>query len=214
MEMGMAAWSFTFASWLPWIVLALATTSLYFASRLEMYLALVFVILRNWASVTQFLPSFSTSVLLILAGAVAFVFVQISSLSGSNSTTHDVEDEGPKPMFFPCTTAHTRLFPKVHSFSYSYMWSGIPIGWTGSIGGMLAGDQVTTGFRPSLKNRTGNAWFTIDADEYLERETAPNGLRGKLDQFLEHQVSIKFLIRIIAYLYRELILKTTLMHTS
>ena len=51
--------------------------------------------------------------------------------------------EGPKPLFFPSRTTHTRLFPKTHSFSYSYLLVGIPVGWQGSVGGMLSADQGT-----------------------------------------------------------------------
>ncbi|KAI0387049.1 hypothetical protein F5Y04DRAFT_75805 [Hypomontagnella monticulosa] len=83
-----------------------------------------------------------------------------------------------RPLLFPCRTTHTRLFPKKHSFSYSYLQVGIPVGWTGAAGGMISNDEHNTG---------GKGWYSIDATDYLERGNGHLGLRGKLDAYLQSQ---------------------------
>ncbi len=88
--------------------------------------------------------------------------------------------DGPsRPLLFPCRTTHTRFFPKKHSFSYSYLLVGIPIGWTGAAGGMISNDEHNTGVK---------GWYSINAADYLERGNGHLGLRGKLDPYLESQV--------------------------
>lgn len=97
-----------------------------------------------------------------------------------------------KPMLFPCETAHQRLFPKKHAFAYSYLLVGIPVGWRGSVGGMISSDVET---KPesrisrllSLKNRA--AWYTVNSDDYLERGHVEGGLEMKLRRYLKSQVS-------------------------
>ncbi|KAI4866740.1 hypothetical protein F4820DRAFT_457416 [Hypoxylon rubiginosum] len=87
--------------------------------------------------------------------------------------------DGPgRPLLFPCQTTHTRFFPKKHSFSYSYLLVGIPIGWTGAAGGMISNDEHNTGVK---------GWYSINAADYLERGNGHLGLRGKLDAYLESQ---------------------------
>ncbi|KAI0164336.1 hypothetical protein GGR52DRAFT_115473 [Hypoxylon sp. FL1284] len=83
-----------------------------------------------------------------------------------------------QPLLFPCRTTHTRFFPKRHSFSYSYLLVGVPVGWTGVAGGMISNDTHNTG---------GKGWYSIDAADYLERGSGHLGLRGKLDAYLESQ---------------------------
>ena len=106
--------------------------------------------------------------------------VQISKESERTTLTNPL-----KPLLFPCRTAHTRLFPKKHSFSYSYLFVGVPVGWTGSVGSMLAADTDTsTGTGPRPKN----ALFRVEARDHLDRGNAHLGLHGKLRVYLESQV--------------------------
>jgi len=96
-----------------------------------------------------------------------------------------------KVVLFPCRTTHTRLFPKKHSFSYSYLVVGIPVGWEGAVGGMVsAGVKNSGGFwswlSPKAAPRKG--WYDVDASDYLERGNGHLGLRGKLDAYLDSQV--------------------------
>ncbi|OTA70672.1 hypothetical protein K449DRAFT_321436 [Hypoxylon sp. EC38] len=83
-----------------------------------------------------------------------------------------------RPLLFPCRTTHTRFFPKKHSFVYSYLLVGIPVGWTGAAGGMISNDEHSTGV---------SGWYKIDAADYLERGSGHLGLRGKLNAYLESQ---------------------------
>ncbi|KAI1416109.1 hypothetical protein F5Y13DRAFT_206131 [Hypoxylon sp. FL1857] len=98
------------------------------------------------------------------------IFVIVAALSVWN---------GPgRPLLFPCQTTHTRLFPKKHSFVYSYLLVGIPVGWTGAAGGMISNDEHSTG---------ADGWYKINAADYLERGSGHLGLRGKLNAYLESQ---------------------------
>lgn len=92
-----------------------------------------------------------------------------------------------KPLLFPCRTTHTRLFPKKHSFSYSYLCVGIPVGWQGSMSSFLSVD-----FRGHLTGKAYHqwwpSWFSIMSSDYLNRGSHVAGLKGKLDDYLEFQV--------------------------
>ena len=83
---------------------------------------------------------------------------------------------------FPCRTTHTRLFPTKHSFSYFYLYVGIPIGWYGNTGAMLSADTRSPTLDCQRKRRT---WFSVEAEDYLERGGHPDGLLGKLRDFLK-----------------------------
>ncbi|KAI1761642.1 hypothetical protein GGR53DRAFT_524971 [Hypoxylon sp. FL1150] len=83
-----------------------------------------------------------------------------------------------RPLLFPCRTSHARLFPKKHSFSYSYLLVGIPVGWTGPAGDLISNEEHSTGVK---------GWYNIDAADCLERGNGHLGLRGKLDAYLESQ---------------------------
>ena len=100
--------------------------------------------------------------------------------------TSQYDDCPLKPVLFPCRTSHTRIFPQQHSFSYSYLFVGIPIGWRGWISSLLTADLKTLPWR-SRKPKTG--WFNVDSADYLARGDSVHGLRGKLDVYLESQVS-------------------------
>lgn len=90
-----------------------------------------------------------------------------------------------KPLIFPCRTSHTRLFPKKHSFSYSYLFVAIPVGWRGHVSSVLSAD--TKGL-PQNRGRPRNGWFSVDSADYLARGDHLDGLQGKLDDFLKFQV--------------------------
>src|SRR5258708_4384300 len=81
-------------------------------------------------------------------------------------------------------TTHTRLFPKVHSFSYSYLLAGIPVGWQGRVGGMLAADRTYGGALGVVENHSGTANFSVNAADYLGRGNGHFGLQGKLREYL------------------------------
>ena len=90
-----------------------------------------------------------------------------------------------QPLVIPSRTSHTRLFPKKHSFSYSYLLVGIPIGWRGSLGSLLSADLDSIendGLRPK------KGWFSVEAVDYLHRGYDVHGLSGKLRAYLKTQV--------------------------
>jgi hypothetical protein len=96
-----------------------------------------------------------------------------------------------KPLIFPCRTSHTRMFPKTHSFSYSYLYVGIPVGWRGSSGALLSvGSEafLSDHEQPEHGPQTTKSWFHIEASDYLNRGDHGLGLKGKLHTYLNSQV--------------------------
>lgn len=108
--------------------------------------------------------------------------------NGRYTSQYDYNDESSpvKPILFPCRTSHTRIFPQKHSFSYSYLYVGIPVGWRGWISTILTADLKTLPWRD---RKPKNGWFNVDSADYLARGDSMHGLRGKLDTYLESQVS-------------------------
>ena len=99
---------------------------------------------------------------------------------------HGEDDSIFRPLMFPSRTTHTRFFPKKHSFSYSYLLVGIPIGWRGVVNSFLSADLQN---ECSLEDATSKpAWFQVNAADYLERGGSSLGLRGKLEKYLKSQV--------------------------
>ena len=98
-----------------------------------------------------------------------------------NAQSEDAIETSLRPLLIPSCTTHRRLFPAKHSFSYSYFFVGIPIGWSGSAGTILAADQ--NGRIPKRQQ----TWLSVEAENYLERGSHPEGLQGKLKEYLEGQ---------------------------
>ncbi|KAG7009101.1 hypothetical protein G7Y79_00003g009690 [Physcia stellaris] len=89
-----------------------------------------------------------------------------------------------KALIFPSRTSHTRFFPKKHSFSYSYLLVGIPVGWRGSFRSLLSADLDSLQ-RDGLRRK--RAWFSIEGADYLHRGYDARGLHGKLESYLKTQ---------------------------
>lgn len=96
------------------------------------------------------------------------------------------ENHGPKreaaieeallpPLLVPSKTTHSRMFPQKHSFEYSYLFVGIPVGMTGRSSKAISVD----GSPPS--------WFNIRAADYLFRGNKDLSLAEKLQVYLERQ---------------------------
>ena len=136
---------------------------------------------------------------LIIASAIPYILRYCKSLipPRSNDRTEKVPENlsapteksvfsNPlKPLLFPCRTSHTRVFPKNHSFSYSYLFVGIPIGWRGAARNILSADLRSL---PERDQKPKTAWFSVESDDYLNRGDSPKGLQGKLEAYLESQV--------------------------
>ena len=101
-------------------------------------------------------------------------------------TEHGDREQILKPLLFPATTTHTRFFPQKLSFSYSYLLVGIPVGWRGAIGSYLAVDLPS--YSPPSWTEMGGFWFSVNADDYLERGSNSPGLQEKLYSYLQTQV--------------------------
>ncbi|GAB1313886.1 hypothetical protein MFIFM68171_04096 [Madurella fahalii] len=120
---------------------------------------------------------------------IAFSLFHILRLKGAEVEKPKWNGPG-KVLLFPCRTTHSRLFPKKHSFSYSYLTVGIPVGFEGDVGGLVS---VGTRAKPKLSSwlpsvsPVSGAWFSIDPGDYLERGKSELGLRGKLDMYLRTQ---------------------------
>lgn len=87
-------------------------------------------------------------------------------------------------LLFPGKTTHSRLFPKRHSFDYSYLVVGVPVGWEGISGAMVSSSSA----KPSGWSLSNRGWYHIDPEDYLTRGGRELGLRGKLDAYLKSQV--------------------------
>ena len=88
----------------------------------------------------------------------------------------------PNPLILPGRTYHARFFPSFHSFVYSYLMVGVPVGWTGTHHGMISVDE------PKWSQR---GWLRVEAQDHLGREHDAGGLRSKLDRYLRSQVSTR-----------------------
>ncbi|KAI3397237.1 hypothetical protein diail_11116 [Diaporthe ilicicola] len=136
----------------------------------------------------QWLPDHSQTWLLhrgwtaIQYAVSTLVIYQVARcLLATNSTA---QWTGPgRVLLFPCKTTHSRFFPKKHSFAYSYLVVGIPVGWEGVSGGMVS----LSSSEQSWFSRVRRGWFHIDPADYLHRGNRHLGLRGKLDVYLRTQ---------------------------
>lgn len=89
-----------------------------------------------------------------------------------------------KVLLFPGKTIHSRLFPSKHSFVYSYLTVGLPVGAEGIWGGLISSSST----KQSWLSLSRKAWYHVDPKDYLDRGNGHLGLRGKLDVYLRSQV--------------------------
>lgn len=135
-------------------------------------------------SAPSFIACFScTFLFLVLAGKpqqlgsflnlIKDLFFQKSDLDEySESIIHD-------SLILRGRLSHTRLFPKFHSFSYSYLMVGIPIRSCKS--NWLLSVDVTDWW--------SRGWLRVDASDHLDRSNNEKSISEKLDQYLESKVS-------------------------
>jgi DUF1365 family protein len=89
--------------------------------------------------------------------------------------TAPIEEALLPPLLIPSKTTHSRMFPQKHSFEYSYLFVGVPVGMSGRTNKALSVD----GSPPS--------WFNIKASDYLFREMEDLSLAEKLKIYLDKQ---------------------------
>ena len=89
--------------------------------------------------------------------------------------TAAIEEALLPPLLIPSKTTHSRMFPQKHSFGYSYLFVGVPVGMAGRSSKALSVD----GSPPS--------WFNIKASDYLFREMEELSIAEKLKLYLDKQ---------------------------
>ncbi|KAF7545704.1 hypothetical protein G7Z17_g8968 [Cylindrodendrum hubeiense] len=160
-----------------------------FGCVLDLCIVLGLVGWQHVAVLISSLPELNIQLIGLLAGfafATLIVGHRIQKLYFTNGeTTWD----GPgSPYLIPSRTSHTRFFPKKHSFSYSYLVVGVPVGFSGSANGIISAN-VSGKSSSWVSFLVGpRAWFDVDPVDYLQRGGADLGLRGKLDNYLRSQV--------------------------
>jgi hypothetical protein len=84
---------------------------------------------------------------------------------------------GDHPWVLPSRTTHTRIFPKKHSFAYSYLQVSIPVNFVGRCGSLISvGDVEKKG------------WLHVQGSDYLNRSSGEPTLEEKLSEYLQSQV--------------------------
>lgn len=144
-------------------------------------------------SLSDIISTYALSALPVTSSASLLAALLISGLlskSKDNKENNCTEDRSAtphfKPLIFPCRTTHTRFFPKKHSFAYSYLLVGVPVGAKDHrrrYGSLLS---VDTNLLPWTDRKKG--WFHIQGSDYLERGGENLDLRAKLTQYLRSQV--------------------------
>ncbi|MCJ1441114.1 MAG: hypothetical protein MMC23_001600 [Stictis urceolatum] len=84
-------------------------------------------------------------------------------------------DKGIHPFVCPSRTSHTRLFPKKHGFSYSYLLVAVPVGWRGKVGSMISVDHEDS------------TWISVKASDHLSRGDGQFGIKEKLALYIKSQ---------------------------
>ncbi|OJD34803.1 dna-binding wrky domain-containing protein [Diplodia corticola] len=90
-----------------------------------------------------------------------------------------------RPLLFPCRTTHTRMFPKKHSFAYSYLLVGVPVGPEEN--DHLNTSMISVDAESSSGASRTKGWFHIRGSDYLERGGENVSLKAKLTQYLQSQ---------------------------
>ncbi|KAI4253625.1 MAG: hypothetical protein LQ352_003584 [Teloschistes flavicans] len=166
------------------------------------FFGLVYLKTDVWAVTAHALANLQVSAvsyIFVLCLFLAIAWALPKKVNAQDTATHSPEQEGGsglKPLIFPARTTHSRFFPKKHSFSYSYLLIGVPIGWRGSVGSFLSVDIPLHCL--SQQSIWGRPWFAVHAKDYLERAGEDLGLQGKLQSYLKTQGED---IRSYAYAY-------------
>ncbi|TVY33195.1 hypothetical protein LSUB1_G008058 [Lachnellula subtilissima] len=165
----------------------------YFMTSTDLFLFFLFGFIRKQHAILDFLACINPTIVIYIISASATLWISLQVLrlyAGLNVYSSSADDFPAKPMFFPCRTAHTRMFPTKHSFSYSYLLAGIPVGWGGSAGGILSSDvenKPTSWCRKVFSLKPYSSWFTVNGDDYFERGHVKGGLKEKLQNYLHNQ---------------------------
>ena len=137
-----------------------------------------------WIYQTGLIPTSQKAYIVYLSCLLGFLFaIFFQFVKDDQAFEHFERSHHLRPLIFPARTTHTRIFPKKHGFSYSYLLVGIPVGWKGSIASMVSADVDT------LEDlQASDSWFSVNAEDHLNRGRNKAGLIGKLRMYLESQV--------------------------
>jgi DUF1365 family protein len=149
--------------------------------------------LERLSTFTRLEGTFRLALAVGTSAVVAFLFLYCSqqprgllSPSDSSASPAVVQNSGLQLRLIPCRTTHARLSPTTHSFSYFYLYAGIPIGLKDCFNTLLSAD--TTLLNSEHGNlKTWKAWFTVEGDDHLQRTTSTVDLLQKLHCYLKSQ---------------------------
>ncbi|UKZ46449.1 hypothetical protein TrVGV298_000652 [Trichoderma virens] len=124
----------------------------------------------------------------VLGGVALAAIVSIGlQLLGHIWTCGHDEPQSGTAYLIPCRITHSRELPKKHAFSYPYLIVGIPIGYRGTINGVVSVDDLDVSSSWLLNIWRARSWLRVDSADYLERGNNKLGLRAKLDTYLRSQ---------------------------
>ncbi|KAK5120700.1 hypothetical protein LTR85_006058 [Meristemomyces frigidus] len=113
----------------------------------------------------------------LFAGGIVFREEQLRSKSREPpELSHDqrIDDQVLPPLLLASKTTHSRLFPRKHTFVYSYLLVGVPVGIKGRISKLLSVDTPRHG------------WFSVESADFLDRGSG-SCLAEKLKKYLHTQ---------------------------
>lgn len=172
-------------NWFMVPVLAMSIASCLWLNDVRSTQDLLHLAIPQWLLEGRPMELRTMSVLVLLAGLAGIIVWRGDEkphIRFAERASHDPEEYPLPPALIPGRTTHTRLFPAKHSFDYSYLSVGVPVGWTGCAGSVLSCD---VDHLPSSKRRRG--WFDISARDYLSRD-GKGCLEHKLANYLHKQV--------------------------
>ena len=137
--------------------------------------------LDSVSSHTMYAQSLAASTMLLL-------FLISMLLQSANKTPQQQQHQSPQPispieksLIIPGRISHARLFPKHHSFSYSYLMVGIPIHSPRRGNRLISVDERAWWKR---------GWLRVEAGDHLGRGNNKDGIYQKLRSYLESQVGV------------------------
>lgn len=109
----------------------------------------------------------------LFAGLIVYRGYQLSELEKNESSRQQrIEECLLPPLLITSRTDHARIAPQKHAFSYSYLFVGVPVGFQGSVNGVLSVDSGHPG------------WFDIRSKDFLFRSNTQHSLGEKLKRYL------------------------------
>lgn len=146
--------------------------------------ALIIAVAEIWYAARTGLGGFHASTCITCAHLLLLVVIGFYSRAvsrsrpskdvGSSNIARPLPQPWAKPAVIPGRTNHTRFSPQKHSFSYSYLLVGVPVGWSGRAG-VLSIDSGKLGLL-SVKSR-----------DYLGRDGTDKSFRERLNEYLRSQ---------------------------